>query len=304
MVWIPGGEFSMGSEDDIATPAEYPPHKVSVNGFWMDETEVTNSQFARFVAETNYVTVAERAMDWEELKKQLPPDTPKPADSVLQPGSLVFVPPSDPVVSYHDPGQWWKWVIGASWSHPEGPRSSIEGKDQYPVIHIAYEDAVAYADWAGKRLPTEAEWEYASLGGHGFESFSEEMLFSNGQYNANYFQGAFPHRDTGEDGFNAIAPVKSFNPNGYGLFDMIGNVWEWCGDWYDHDFYKKSEALSVNPEGPEQSYDPQDQFGQKKVIKGGSFMCSESYCSNYRSSARMAGALDSGLANLGFRCVL
>jgi formylglycine-generating enzyme required for sulfatase activity len=303
MVWIPGGEFVMGSDDADATEAEGPLHQVKVDGFWMDETEVTNAQFREFVEATGYVTIAERPIDWEEMKKQLPPGTPKPPDDVLVPGSLVFSPP-DHAVALHDYSQWWQWMPEADWQHPKGPGSPI--KDDHPVVHMAYEDAVAYAEWAGKRLPTEAEWEFAARGGVYDEPFAwGDELTPDGKYLANFFQGNFPHNNAVMDGFNASAPVRSFPPNGYGLYDIIGNVWEWSSDWYRYDAYQsRTGKLTVNPEGPAMCYDPQDPYALKRVIKGGSFLCSREYCSNYRPSARIATSIDSGQEHLGFRCVV
>jgi formylglycine-generating enzyme required for sulfatase activity len=305
MVWIPGGTFIRGNDGNEASVHEGPAHTVEVNGFWMDETEVTNAQYREFVKATGYVTVAERPIDWEELKKNLPAGTPKPADSILQPGSMVFSPPNYPV-QLNDFSQWWAWVVGANWRHPYGPESSIEGKDNYPVVHIAYEDAVAYADWAGKRLPTEAEFEFAAKNAKSGAPFAwGDELTPQGKYLANFFQGDFPYRMTGEDGYAGIAPVKSYPPNSYGLYEVIGNVWEWTSDWYRPDTYAQLDKMTIckNPTGPESSYDPTDPYNPKRVIKGGSYLCSIQYCSNYRPSARMATAIDSGQEHLGFRCV-
>jgi formylglycine-generating enzyme required for sulfatase activity len=305
MAWVSGGEFIMGSDDVSATEAEKPAHRVKVAAFWMDEHEVTNAQFRKFVAATDYITVSERPIDWEEMKKQLPPNTPKPADEVLQPGSLVFTPPNRPV-NLQDYSQWWSWVHGADWKHPKGPDSSIEGKDNYPVVHIAYEDATAYAKWAGKRLPTEAEWEFASRGGNKNQPFAwGDELTPDNTYLANFFQGDFPYSNTNDDGFAAAAPVKTFAPNSYGLYDMIGNVWEWSADFYHINAHAMAaqKDITICPTGPAKSYDPNEPFAEKRVIKGGSFLCSDQYCSNYRPSARMATSTDSGQEHLGFRCV-
>ena len=302
MAWIPGGEFLMGDNEERPTDNAQQLHPVKVNGFWMDETEVTNAQFKAFVEATGYKTVAERPLDWEELKKQVPPGTPKPGDDVLQPGSMVFTPPSAPVI-LNDYSQWWRWVVGANWQHPEGPQSSINGKDKYPAVHIAYEDAEAYAKWIGKRLPTEAEYEFAARGGLNGKAFSwGDELNPQGKYLANYFQGAFPTGDTAEDGFKGLSPVKSFPPNGYGLYDIIGNVWELCSDWYSVDV-STNNALLSDPKGPASTRDPNDPYAIKHVSKGGSFVCSVQYCSNYKPSGRQGSAFDSGMNHTGFRCV-
>jgi sulfatase modifying factor 1 len=303
MVWVQGGQFTMGSTEEKPEPNALPPHSVKVNGFWMDETEVTNAQFKSFVTASGYKTVAERPLDWNELKKQVPPGTPKPADALLQPGSMVFIPPKDPV-TLNDYSQWWYWVVGANWRHPEGPGSSIDGKDNYPVVHMAYEDAEAYARWAGKRLPTEAEFEFAARGGKEGKCYAwGDELSPGGKYLANYFQGAFPINDTAEDGFKGSAPVKSFPPNGYGLYDMIGNVWELCSDWYAIDVSQGRSMTVSNPAGPSATKDPHDPYAIKHVSKGGSFVCSVQYCSNYKPSGRQGSAYDSGMSHTGFRCV-
>jgi sulfatase modifying factor 1 len=305
MVWIPGGDFIMGNDNDPeARPDESPAHKVHVDGFWMDITEITNAQFADFVKATGYITTAEVKPDWEELKKQLPPDTPKPHDSIFVPGSLVFDPPNYPV-SLDNIGQWWAWVHGASWKQPIGPGSSITGKEKYPVVQVSWDDAVAYCKWAGKRLPTEAEWEFASRGGQ------QGMKYpwgndKNYAKHANTWNGHFPDKNTKEDGYELMAPVKTYAPNGYGLYDMAGNVWEWCSDWYRYDYYKTCVAKSiiVNPPGPSDSFDPDEPTIPKKVNRGGSFLCNDSYCSSYRVAARMKTSPDTGLEHCGFRCVM
>lgn len=305
MVWIPGGQFTMGSNDPRSYEHERPAHMVKVDGFWMDETEVTNRQFKGFTDATGYVTVAERKPEWEELQKQLPAGTPKPHDSLLVAGSLVFTPPKY-AVSLDDYSQWWKWTPGANWKHPEGPGSDIEGKWDHPVVHIAYEDARAYCEWAGKRLPTEAEWEFASRGGLEGQPYAWGPEFMPaGQYMANTFQGGFPVTNTAEDGFKDTAPVRSFPPNDYGLYDIIGNVWEWTSDLFNVNYYSElaRTGLAVNPKGPDKSFDPNEPLVVKYVTRGGSYLCANDYCVNYRPSARQGTAFDSGLSNVGFRCV-
>ena len=306
MVWIPGGEFTMGTDDQESYPYERPAHRVRVGGFWMDVTEVTNAEFKKFVDATGYLTVAEKKPDWEELKRQLPPDTPKPAESTLVPGSLVFSPPSF-TISLEDYSQWWSWRNGTDWKHPEGAGSSIEGKDNYPVVHIAYDDAVAYCKWAGKRLPTEAEWEIASRGGREGQRFSWGNEFNpQGRFMANTFQGVFPSSNSGDDGFVGNAPVKSFPPNDYGLYDMIGNCWEWTSDYYNVNYYGElsKKGLAINPKGASKPYDPNEPYAVKYVTRGGSFLCAENYCVNYRPSARQGSSFDSGMSHIGFRCVV
>ena len=277
MVWIPGGEYSMGAADDEGLPDESPARNVHVKGFWMDVTEVTNAQFKKFVDATGYVTTAEKNVIWDELKKQLPAGTPKPHDSLLKASSLVFTPPAH-AVPLDDVSQWWSWKRGANWKHPQGPESSINGKEDHPVVHISWFDAIAYCKWAGKRLPTEAEWEFAARGGKKQQKYpwgNEDP--SVGKPKANTWQGDFPYQNTNADGYYASAPVHSYAPNSYGLYDMAGNVWEWCNDWYEN--------------------------SELKVVRGGSFMCNASYCKGYRVSARMKTSPDTGLEHTGFRCV-
>jgi sulfatase modifying factor 1 len=305
MVWVPGGTFVMGTDEDEAYDHERPAHQVKIDGFWMDETEVTNEQFKTFVEATGYLTVAERKPRWEDLKKQSPPGTPPPPDTLMVAGALVFNPPKQPVM-LHDYSQWWKWLPGADWKHPDGPGSNLEGRSHFPVIHIAYEDAQAYCEWAGKRLPTEAEWEFASRAGAEQQRYAwgNELKY-NGKFMANTFQGSFPNFNSGEDGFEKLSPVKSFPPNAFGLYDMIGNVWEWTSDWYHVGYFKQlaSNKVSVNPRGPDKWYDPNEPYAIKRVSKGGSFLCADDYCINYRPSARQGTSFDSGMSNLGFRCV-
>ena len=305
MVWIPGGIFSMGGDNEQARQDEFPKHQVKLNGFFMDITEVTNAQFAKFVAATGYVTTAEKDIDWDELKKQLPSDTPKPDAETLKAASLVFVPTSGEV-SLQDYSQWWNWSHGANWKHPQGKDSTIDGKDNYPVVHISWDDANAYCKWAGKRLPTEAEWEFAARGGLSKNVYTwGNKKVDEEKFHCNYFQGNFPYKNEVSDGFIGSAPVKSFPANDYGLYDMSGNVWEWCADKYNNLYYDsfKKVKVTINPIGPTKSYDPDEPLVEKRVMRGGSFLCNESYCSGYRVSARMKSSADSSMEHLGFRCV-
>ena len=302
MVWIEGGEFLMGASDNEGRPDEYPQRKVKLDGFWIDVTEVTNAQFREFVKATGYVTTAEKSVDWEEMKKQLPPGTPKPGEESLAPSSLVFTPPTQ-AVSLHDASQWWAWKKGANWQQPQGPGSTIEGKDDYPVVHISWYDAMAYCRWAGKRLPTEAEWEYAAKGKTDrLYPWGNEGL-ETGAPKANTWQGQFPFENLQKDRFYRLAPVHSYAANSNGLFDMAGNVWEWCSDWYNADYYQQADAQLINPQGPTKPFDPMEPTVPKKIVKGGSFLCNASYCKGYRVSAKMKTSADTGLEHTGFRCV-
>jgi formylglycine-generating enzyme required for sulfatase activity len=309
MVWIPGGEFSMGTDSDVGWADEKPAHRVRVDGFWMDETDVTNAQFRTFVEATGYVTTAEKPPDVDEILRQMPPGTPPPPKENLVPSSLVFMPTTEPVkiVGPDVHRQWWKWTAGASWRYPEGPGSTIDGKDDHPVVHVSWFDAVAYAKWAGKQLPTEAEWEFAARGG------LENKLYVWGDdkptdtsIHANLWQGEFPYRNTKADGYERTSPVKAFAPNGYGLYDMSGNVWQWCSDWYQVNLYRQraGKEVIVNPTGPEKSFDPRQPYSPLRVQKGGSFLCNDAYCTRYRPSARHGCTPDTGMSHIGFRCVL
>ena len=292
MVWIAGDTFKMGTDDPDYNDAT-PLHNITVDGFWMDEHEVTNAEYEKFVKATGYRTVAEQPLN--------PADFPGIPAENLVPGSGVFTPTSQPV-SLDNPMQWWQYVPGANWRNPHGPESSVNGKPNYPVVHISYTDAMAYAKWAGKRLPTEAEWEYAAQGGKGQQPYYwGSELKPGGKWMANIYQGNFPDADTGEDGYIGLAPVKSFLANGYGLYDMDGNVWEWCSDFYRPDYYKNSPAK--NPQGPSDSYDPDEPDMVKRVQRGGSFLCSDQYCIRYRPGSRGKGEINSASDNLGFRCV-
>jgi len=281
-----------------ATEDSRPVHRVYVDGFWMDKTDVTNAEFARFVAATHYITVAERKPKAE--------DFPGASPEVLVPGAVVFSPPPN-AVPLNDQLQWWSYVKGANWRHPTGPSSDIKGKENYPVVSVAYEDALAYAKWAGKRLPTEAEWEFAARGGLTGKPFVWGDTFKpGGKFMANTFQGHFPNKNTDEDGFITASPVTTFPANGYGLYDMAGNVWQWVSDWYRPDYYKRlaaSGSVSRNPAGPGDSMDPAEPGVPKRVMRGGSFLCTDQYCSRYMVGTRGKGEVSTGTNHLGFRCV-
>lgn len=292
----------MGGDNKQADEDELPKHSVKLNSFWIDATEVTNAQFQKFVEATNYVTTAEKNPDWKEMQKTLPPGTPKPPDSLMVAASLVFHQTLKPV-NLNDYTQWWSWVKGADWKHPKGPNSSIAGKENYPVVQVSWYDATAYCNWAGKRLPTEAEWEFAARGGleNKIYPWGDEPINNT---KANYWGGNFPYFNNSKDGYVFSAPVKSYMPNSYGLYDMAGNVWEWCSDWYDDDYYKTiANSILINPTGPIKSFDPMDPYTPKKVLRGGSFLCNDEYCSGYRVSRRMKSSPDTGLEHTGFRCV-
>jgi sulfatase modifying factor 1 len=292
MVKIPGGTFNMGT-NDATFPDTKPVHAVTVSPFMIDEHEVTNAEFEQFVNATHYVTVAEIT----PLAKDFPG---VPAENLVA-GSAVFTPTTGPV-ELNNPGQWWVYVHGAGWRHPKGPQSTITGHPNDPVVQICYDDAMAYAKWAGKRLPTEAEWEFAAKGGKGDHVYYwGDELKPGGKFVANIYEGNFPDHNTLEDGFEGVAPVKSFPKNGYGLYDMDGNVWEWCNDFYRPDYYSKSPKL--NPQGPKDSYNPDEPGTVARVQRGGSFLCSDQYCIRYKAGSRGKGEVKSASNNLGFRCV-
>ena len=307
MVWVAGKTFLQGAKttDSYAMPREKPAHRVTVDGFFIDISGVTNKQFKTFVDATNYVTIAEREIDWEELKKQLPEGTLKPHDSILQPGSLIFNKNVNAVVNMNNYQQWWTWKIGANWQHPEGPKSSIEGKYNHPVVHIAYEDAVSYCKWANRRLPTEAEWESAAQGNN------TDAIFTWGNdptvlnTTANTWQGNFPIKNESVDGFEMISAVKSYPPNSIGIYDMLGNVWEITSDLFNVNYYNELNISKeiINPTGAKISYSPSNPFQEERVMKGGSFLCHDSYCASYRISSKMGVSIDSGSDHVGFRTV-
>ncbi|HIB38442.1 formylglycine-generating enzyme family protein [Mesonia sp.] len=307
MVWVSSKTFTQGAKenDQLAMQHEKPAHQVYVDGFFIDIHEVTNKEFRAFVNATDYKTVAERPIDWEEMKKQLPANTPKPVDSVLQPGSLTFDKSIEKVASMNNYTQWWTWQLGANWKQPYGKGSSIESKDDLPVVHIAYEDALAYCKWANRRLPTEAEWEAAAQGTNNNQIFTwgDDASVLNDQ--ANTWQGIFPTQNKSKDGYSYIAPVASYPANSIGIYDMLGNVWEWTSDYYNVNYYKELDTAQVinNPRGAEKGYSPQNPYQQEKIIKGGSFLCNASYCASFRISAKMGMSPDSGSDHVGFRTV-
>lgn len=301
MVWIPGGTFRMGSDHHY--PEEAPSHRASVDGFWIDRTPVTNAQFREFVRETGHVTVAEQPPDPAQYPGALP--------EMLYAGSLVFQPPRQ-VSTLRDWSQWWTFMKGASWRRPTGPRSNINVLGSHPVVHVAYADALAYAKWAGKELPTEAEWEFAARGGLEGEEYAwGNALTPGGKHMANTWQGNFPLQNLCEDGFERTSPVTAFPPNGYGVYDMIGNVWEWTADWWSarHEAdANKPCCIPQNPRGgrEEASYDSSQPAIRipRKVLKGGSHLCAPSYCRRYRPAARHAEPVDTSASHVGFRCVV
>ncbi|PCJ93452.1 MAG: sulfatase [Flavobacteriaceae bacterium] len=309
MEWISSSTLKLGAvpHDEIAMGHERPSNTVWIDGFYIDIHEVTNTQFKKFVDQTKYVTIAERELEWEELKKQLPVGTPKPHDSIMKPGSLTFEKSETKLPNLYDFSQWWHWNIGANWRRPHGPNSNIDGKENFPVVHIAYEDALAYCEWAERRLPTEAEWELAARGTqmNKIHVWGDDVAQLKNQ--ANTWEGEFPLHNTKIDGYENLAPIQSYMPNDNGLYDMAGNVWEWTSDWYNSNYYKELSSKTTpieNPKGAKRPFNSNNPYAEEKVIKGGSFLCSASYCANYRVSARMATSMDSSMEHLGFRTVL
>jgi sulfatase modifying factor 1 len=315
MAWIPGGQFLMGSDSKLAQANEKPAHKARVKGFWMDREHVTNAQFGRFVQATGYKTTAELPPEWETIKVQVPPGTPRPPDSALVAGAMVFVG-TPAVVDYSDFSRWWRYVPGADWRHPQGPGSSIEGKDDHPVVQVSYADALAYAKWAGKRLPTEAEWEFAARGGLEQATYAWGEEFTPGkQQMANVWQGQqprqFPVVSAKAGGALGTSAAGTFPANGYGLYDMTGNAWQWVADWYRADQFQREAAsgqLADDPRGPQDSFDPTEPGvptnAPKRVTRGGSFLCNEDYCMSYRPSARRGTDPYTSMSHLGFRLVM
>jgi sulfatase modifying factor 1 len=293
MVRVAAGRFRMGSSSALFPDAQ-PVHMVALDAFYIDRCLVTNTQFARFVKATSYVTVAERRPD-PKLFPGAPPEK-------LVPGAVVFVAPAHPV-PLDDASRWWRYVPGANWQHPQGQASTLTGKSDHPVVQVCWDDAAAYARWAGKRLPTEAEWEYAARGGLDQQPYVWGSAFApGGRMRANTFQGHFPDKNTAQDHYGGTSPVTAFPPNGYGLYDMAGNVWQWCADWYRPDYYAVSPRS--NPPGPPDSLDPQEPDLPKRVQRGGSFLCTDQYCARYRPAGRGKGDVLTGASNVGFRCVI
>ncbi len=300
MVFIAGGTFHMGS--DAHYPEEAPVHRVTVDSFWMDRTPVTNRQFKQFVRATGHVTFAESEPDPSHYPNALP--------DMLFAGSLTFTQPSRPV-DRRNLREWWTLLKGANWRHPYGPRSNINALDNHPVVHVTFADALAFAQWAGKELPTEAEWEFAARGGLDCAEYAwGDELTPGGKHLANTWQGEFPQQNLAADGFDRTSPVTAFPPNGYGLHDMIGNVWEWTTDWYSPKHAadaSKACCIPINPRGgrESESYDPAlpDIRIPRKVIKGGSHLCAPNYCRRYRPAARHAEPVDTSTSHLGFRCI-
>ena len=303
MIWVAPGKFLMGS--NLGPPDELPVHEVQLDGFWIDKHEVTNRQFQKFIEATGYVTTAEKQPELNSIREGSALENIEILPEFNVPGSVCRRPVTDRNDFEDTKGayNWWQYVAGANWRHPEGPASSVDDRMDHPVVHISWHDAIAYCEWVGKRLPTEAEWEYAARGGLDRKTYPwGNNRNPDGQWLHNIWQGDFPVENLRHDGFETTAPVGSFPANGYGLHDMSGNVWEWCSDFYRADYYEKSPVR--NPPGPRFSLDPQEPDIIKRVQRGGSFMCSDSYCIGYRTSARMKGEQDTGAFHTGFRCVV
>ena len=317
MVWIPAGEFTMGAEvadfmrswpyGARSRSDERPLRKIKLDGFWMSRTPVTNIEFSEFVEATGYITTAEKPADLEEIMKGLPPGTTPPPAEALVPASMVFTSPDHPV-NLNNVLSWWRWQKGANWRQPEGPGSSIDNRMDHPVVQVSYYDVQAYAKWKGMELPTEAQWEYSARGGYDQHMFTwGNTPINPDNPEINIWQGSFPNHNTLEDGYEGTSPVSAFMPNGYGLYDMSGNVWEWVADWYHDRAYSMSltpeDGPLINPLGPSTSYDPDEPYLPKRVIRGGSFLCNDSYCSGYRPGARMKTSPDTSANHTGFRLV-
>jgi formylglycine-generating enzyme required for sulfatase activity len=307
MIWVANKTFLQGAKetDKFAMPREKPAHLVTVDGFYIDATEVTNKQYTAFVNATKYVTIAERKIDWEEMKTQLPANTPKPHDSILQPGSLLFNKNVNAIADMNNYGQWWTWKIGANWKHPEGPNSNLKGKENFPVVHVSLEDVLAYCKWANRRLPSESEWESAAQGTNSNTIFTWGNDASVLNANANTWQGVFPTRNDSKDGFEFISPVKSYPANSIGLYDMTGNVWEITADLFNVNYYNEIDISKplLNPKGANKSYSPSNPYQVEYIMKGGSFLCHASYCASFRISAKMGVSVDSASDHMGFRTV-
>lgn len=304
MVWVEGELYLMGTTQEEGMVGEYPKHEVKVDGFFIDLYEVTNREFKQFVDETGYVTTAEKKPDWEILKTQCPPGTPQPADSLLQAGSIVYFKTSH-ISNYQDYSQWWRYVYGANWQHPLGPKSTLDSLWEHPVVHISWYDAMAYAKWSGKDLPTEAEWELAAGAAKNYKYPWGNASPDEKLPQSNFFQGNFPATNSKKDGFVRTSPKGSFPANPYGIYDLGGNVWEWCKDWHHAKYFQQCQQIGVveNPIGPTSSYDPNEPYTAKRVVKGGSFLCNDSYCSGYKLSRKMSMDPYSAADHTGFRCV-
>ena len=304
MAWIAKASFDMGLDSRDALPAESPKHRVTVDGFFIDRYEVTNRQFRAFVKATNYVTTAEIKPTWEGIKNQFPIGTDPLPDSVLVAGSIVYFKTNN--TNLTDYRQWWQYIEGACWKNPLGPKSTIDSLLNHPVVHVSWHDAKAYAKWIKKDLPTEAEWELAAGAAKGYIYPWGNSVPNNTKPQSNHYQGSFPVHNDGIDGFIRTSPIGSFPANINGLYDMGGNTWEWCEDWYSSNYFSncKKEGVALNPMGPKTYHDPLDSLIEKKVVKGGSFLCNDAYCSGYKIARKMQTDPYSSLDHTGFRCVV